>query len=160
MECSTSSKHLLAPRPKLASQAPSWYEMPQPVKQAADTFDAIHFQRVEAAKASLADAAASSAAVFPFDPASRIFNARLREVRLNRFHVVTVLGEQQRFKGTIVDVRQKSDLVDSREFTVPKSIFGPRAIGSKDRAGYYDTEEKLASDALAFMKAKVAEHWG
>lgn len=24
----------------------------------------------------------------------------------------------------------------------------------------YDTEEKLAADALAFMKAKVAEHWG
>ena len=24
----------------------------------------------------------------------------------------------------------------------------------------YDTEEKLAADALAFMKAKIAEHWG
>ena len=24
----------------------------------------------------------------------------------------------------------------------------------------YDTEEKLAADALAFMKAKVAQHWG
>ena len=137
----------LVARPELVNQSPSWHKLTRSEKEAAESFDAVHRKRVEAAHKVLQRSKSAAASMLPTDPTSRAFNARLRDVRLNRFHVVQTLEK------VVIEtkVRQKSPereaYVNDMEanYTIPKSIFAPRAYDGNRQSdhAYYDTDEKL-----------------
>ena len=136
---------LAVTRPKLASQAPSWHTMNPRSKMAADTFDTVHRKRVAAAHVSLTRSASEGR--FANDPSSREFNARLRDVRHNRYFVADKLTKAKTYNTGPIVVAQKEVYVNTiaAVWTISKSIFGKRAhsLLFQGRSGYFDTEEKL-----------------
>ena len=120
--------------------------MKAPAKMAADNFDSVHRRRVAAAHVSLRKSASTGR--FPTDPSSREFNARLRDVRHNRFYVSEALTEMKRYDtGPIKQIVKEEAYVNTvaAEWTILKSIFGKRShsLIFSGRSGYYDTEEKV-----------------
>ena len=154
----------LTSRPQLVNQAPTWHRMTASERAAAEAFDNVHRDRVEKAHKTLAKSKSAGAGCLPTDPTSRAFNAQLREVRFNRFHVVQALENVVVAQKPVRPIKREVEVyVNDVEmnFTIPKSIFGPRvpeSMKNQGDLGYYDNPDKIRKCLELDMSLALKTH--
>ena len=154
----------LTSRPQLVTPAPTGHRRTASERAAAEAFDNVHRDRVEKAHKTLAKSKSAGAGCLPTDPTSRAFNAQLREVRFNRFHVVQALENVVVAQKPVRPIKREVEVyVNDVEmnFTIPKSIFGPRvpeSMKNQGDLGYYDNPDKIRKCLELDMSLALKTH--